>query len=61
MSQQPKKNDEADDHVKRALEAADALATAVLRGSPGQQKLALDFARAKCAAVRAGYDLTKRA
>jgi len=48
------------DHVRQALKIADDLATAVLRGSPGQQKLALDYARALDDARRGGFDLTKR-
>ncbi len=61
MAQPNKQNDDALDHVRRALQVADDLATAVLRGSPGQQKLALDYARAVDDAKRAGFDLTKRA
>jgi len=52
------KND-AGELTKDALRIADELATAVVRGSPGQQRLALDYARALDKAKRAGLDLTK--
>lgn len=39
----------------RALGVANRLCTAVLRGDPGQQRLALDFARVVDDAKRAGH------
>ncbi len=59
MERSSKQNDVLD-HMRQALKIADDLATAVLRGSPGQQKLALDYARALDDARRRGLDLTKR-
>ena len=61
MSQPIKQDNEAMEHVKRALKIADDLATAVLRGGQGAQRLALDYARAVDDAKRAGFDLTKNA
>lgn len=43
--------------AQRALAAANKLCTAVMRGEPGQQRLALDFARVIDDAKRAGYTL----
>lgn len=57
---QPDKNDEVADHAREALRIANNLATAVLRGSPGQQRLALDFARELDQATRGGFFLTKK-
>ncbi len=46
-----------DEFVSRALESADRLCTAVMRGKAGQQRLALDFARVIDDAKRAGHTL----
>lgn len=45
--------------TREALAAADRLCTAVLRGDPGQQRLALAFARTLDDARRIGLELTK--
>lgn len=43
--------------TQRALDAANRLCTAVVRGDAGQQRLALDFARVVDDAKRAGHTL----
>ena len=55
---QPDKNISEQELAKRALRAADLLASAVITGAPGQQRLALDYARALDDAKRAGLNLT---
>lgn len=59
MSEPQKAQIDKNDLTKQALECADRLCTAVLRGSAGQQRLALDFARVLDAARKAGLELTK--
>lgn len=58
-SDSTKRTDETHELTVAALRAADALCTAVISGKPGQQKLALEYARAIDSAKRAGLDLTK--
>lgn len=45
--------------VMAALDVANELCTAVMRGAPGQQRLALNFARIIDDAKRAGHILIK--